>query len=551
MSQALRCLVWRLPGAFVCLLLLAPAYAQIVEAGGASSANGPTPKFSLSGTVVNSVTGEPVRRALVQIYGPEQAVLTDSDGKFEFSNPPPGQTSIAARKPGFMSEQEMPGGGPPSMVETGPDAKPVTVKLTPEGVLFGRVDSKGEPIEDLPVKVIALRIDQGRKLWEQRGGAMTDEDGAWRIANLTPGTYYIAAGPSFRRNRFGPRSKSVPDGYAEAFYPIASDISGSVPIEVAAGQQVEADFSLKLSPVFRISGVVTGMEPGQGVGMELVNDSDVTSMGMRFGAATGEFETMATGGSYKLQAWSRGPEGETFKASAPLNVTSDVSGIRLALAPSTSIPVHVKLEKLAPENPDNGRFRFGKFDNSAPVEVRLIADELSFRNHDVGLSRTQMPGSAPELSMRDIEPGKYSAEFDPNFPWYVYSAQGGAINLLTEDLQVGSGMRLEPIEIVLRDDAAMLSAKVSSEGQPSRGTVLVIPDGAPRRAKTEFVTEGAETQMSGLAPGAYSVIALDHVDGLEYTNSEVIGPYLSNAQHVVLQPNQKLELTLELTRVRE
>ena len=57
--------------------------------------------------------------------------------------------------------------------------------------------------------------------------------------------------------------------------------------------------------------------------------------------------------------------------------------------------------------------------------------------------------------------------------------------------------------------------------------------------------------MSGLAPGAYNVIALDHVDGLEYTNPEVIGPYLSSAQHVVLQPNQKLELNLELTRVRE
>jgi len=552
MPQVLRCLGSRIPGACVCLLLLTPAYAQIVEAGGASSANVSTPKFSLSGTVVNSVTGEPVRRALVQIYmGPEQAMLTDSDGRFEFSNLPSGQTSIAVRKPGFMSDQEIPGGGPPSMVETGPDAKPITVKLTPEGVLFGRVDSKGEPIEDLPVKVIALRIEQGRKHWEQRGGAMTDEDGAWRIANLPPGTYFIAAGPSFRRNRFGPRSKSVPDGYAEGFYPAASDISGAMPVEVGAGQQVEADFSLKPAPVFHISGVVTGIEPGEGVGMELANESDVTSMGMRFATATGEFETRAPAGSYRLQAWSRGQDGETFKASMPLNVTSDVSGIRLALAPDTSILIHVKLEKLAPENPENGRFIFRRSDNSVPVDVRLIATELSFRNHDIGTTRIQKPGSPPEMLLKDIEPGKYSVEFEPNFPWYVYSAQSGAINLLTEDLQVGSGMRPEPIEIVLRDDAASISAKISSPGQPSRGAVLVIPNGAPRRTKTEFVTEGAEMQMSGLAPGAYSVIALDHVDGLEYISPEVIGPYLSNAQHVVLQPNQKLELNLDLTRVRE
>jgi len=41
------------------------------------------------------------------------------------------------------------------------------------------------------------------------------------------------------------------------------------------------------------------------------------------------------------------------------------------------------------------------------------------------------------------------------------------------------------------------------------------------------------------------------VDGLEYTNPDAIGPYLSGAQRVVLQPNQNIELNLEVTRVRE
>src|SRR5439155_19881413 len=133
-----RCLVSRLLGVFVCLLLI-PVYGQTVDVGGQASANEPTPKFGLSGTVVNAVTGEPIRRALVQIYmGPEQAVLTDSEGKFEFSNA--GRTSLAVRKPGFLDEQEMSRGGPPNMAEIGPDAKPITVKLIPEGVLFGRVD---------------------------------------------------------------------------------------------------------------------------------------------------------------------------------------------------------------------------------------------------------------------------------------------------------------------------------------------------------------------------------------------------------------------------
>lgn len=508
--------------------------------------------FTLSGSVVNSVTGEPVPRALVQIYmGPEQAMLTDADGKFEFNNLPLGQTNIAVRKPGFLSEQETSPGQSPNMVETGPDAKPTTLKLTPEGVLLGRADSNGEPIEDLPVKVIALRIDQGRKYWEERGRTTTDEDGAFRIANLSPGTYYIAAGPSFRRSQFAPRSKSVQQGYAQGFYPAASDIGGAMPIEVTAGQRVEADFSLKLVPVFHISGVLTGIEPGLGVGLELVNDSDVISMGMRFDAETGEFQTMASAGPYRLQAWARGQNGESLKASVPLNVTSALSGIRLALAPAISIPVRVKLERVAPENPDAGVFVFRRSDAFAPVNVRLIAAELSLRNSEVGAMRVQKPGAPTELLLQDVAPGKYSADVEPNFPWYVYSARCGETNLLTEDLQVVTGVRPEPIEIVLRDDAAKMSAKVSSEGQPSRGVVLVIPDGAPRRTKSMFVSKGAELQIQSLAPGEYSVLALDRVDGLEYTNPEALSPYLSNAKHVALQPHQEIELNLELTRVHE
>jgi len=163
----------------------------------------------------------------------------------------------------------------------------------------------------------------------------------------------------------------------------------------------------------------------------------------------------------------------------------------------------------------------------------------------------QWPGSPPGLELQNAEPGKYSLDLEPNFPWYVYSAKCGETNVLTSDLQVVAGVQPEPIEVVLRDDAATLSVKVSSQGQPSRGVVLVIPDGAPRLTRSMSVSEGAQVEEGGLAPGEYSVLALDRADGIEYTNAEVLSRYLSNARHVVLQPNQKIELNLDLTRVSE
>ena len=515
------------------------------------SAAPPRGEFSLSGSVVNSVTGEPIAHALVEInMGSAYAMLTESDGRFKFDNLPQGQTIVAVRKPGFLSEAEVSPGLPPNLVETGPDSRPVTVKLVPEGIMLGRVDSKGEPLEGLPVKVIALAIKEGRKRWDERGAAVTDEDGAYRIANLTPGTYYIAVGSSLRRIIFN-SSKLSQHGYAEEFYPAATDLSGAMPLEVAAGQQVEADFSLKPVPLYRISGVVPWFEPGNGVDLRVVNETEVTWLETRFDDRTGEFQATAPGGAYRLQAQSRSANNQMLMAELPLNLTSDLSGIRLQLLPLASIPIHVKLEKLAPENHGVDRLVRRQSDNFVPLNARLIAAELSLTNREVGAIPIQWPGSPPGLEFQNAEPGKYSLDLGPNFPWYVYSARCGGTNLLTSDLTIVSGVQPEPIEVVLRDDAATLSVKVSSKGQPSGGIVLVIPDGAPRLTKSMFVSEGAEWEAGGLAPGEYSVLAVDRADGIEYTNPEVLSRYLSNAKHVALQPNQKTELNLDLTRVSE
>jgi hypothetical protein len=284
-----------------------------------------------------------------------------------------------------------------------------------------------------------------------------------------------------------------------------------------------------------------------------VNESEVTWLETHFDAGTGEFQATAPAGAYRLQAQSRRANGQMLMAELPLNLISDLSGIRLQLLPLAAIPIHVKLEKLAPGNPERKSFAPRQSDNFLPLNARLTATELSLSNHEFVAIPMQWLGSPPGLELQNVESAKYSLDLGPNFPWYVYSAKCGETNLLTSDLQVVNGVQPEPIEVVLRDDAATLSAKVLSEGQPSRAVVLVIPDGASRLTRSMLVSDGSEVEAGGLAPGEYSVLALDHADGLEYTNPEVLSHYLSNAnaKHVVLQPNQKTELNLDLIRVSE
>src|SRR5258707_15738699 len=63
-------------------------------------------RYPIRGTVINSLTGEPIRGALVQIYANRQrSVLTGADGSFQFADVPAGTLNLNVRKPGFFTAQ--------------------------------------------------------------------------------------------------------------------------------------------------------------------------------------------------------------------------------------------------------------------------------------------------------------------------------------------------------------------------------------------------------------------------------------------------------------
>ena len=152
--------------------------------------------FTLSGSVVNSVTGESVGHALVRVAGSTQrTVFSDGEGHFQFDGLAAGRVVVTAQKPGYFSQQEFRGSAN-RLVNVGPEHRPVVVKLTPQSAISGRVtDATGQPIEHVPVHLTAKAVRDGRKHWEARGQQQTDEGGRYRFANLMPGAYYLAAGP--------------------------------------------------------------------------------------------------------------------------------------------------------------------------------------------------------------------------------------------------------------------------------------------------------------------------------------------------------------------
>src|SRR5512147_1073019 len=163
--------------AFIFLALAPPAVAQLSYSTSVPNSNDTT-RYTLSGTVVNSVTGEPIRRVLVTLFYTQQlSAMTDSSGHFEFEDLPRMRTTVSAQKPGFFSEQELSGGRQPSQFAVGPDAPAAVIKLVPEAIISGRIlDPDGLPIRGLIVRALTQKVVQGRKEWQQGMTARTDAD---------------------------------------------------------------------------------------------------------------------------------------------------------------------------------------------------------------------------------------------------------------------------------------------------------------------------------------------------------------------------------------
>src|SRR5882762_7471592 len=508
-------------------------------------------KYTLRGTVVNSVTGESIRGALVQIYfNGQSSMLTGPDGKFQFDGLPTGEAMIVVRKPGFFAEEDFqPSERGQRLATIGPNSSPVVLQLIPEGVIHGRIsEDDGEPIEGLPVQLLVQHLQNGRKAWEQRPGAVTDEDGSFRIAELPPGNYFLSAGPSRNPVTF-PAKLAQPgaQGIPLVYYPTGSDLAAATPISIAPGQKAEINFALSPQPLYRVSGTISGYSPTQSVSLLLRNSAGIPlAYNSRFDSASGSFRIpWVPPGAYTLEAEAPDGHGHSLSAAVPLTVNADVSGVHVILLPTVNIPIRMSVITSR-----TGTERFREQENYFPAYVQLVArnDGLSERRY--GSQQVGETG-ASSLELQNIAPGTYRVEVNPNGPLYVQSAMFGTTNLFESDLSVAPGSSPQPIEITLRDDVASLSGTVSLDNRPLSATILAISEHASATPRMQSTDAAGGFQLSFLSPGMYKILAVDHPDRLEYSNPEILRKYLSKAREVMLLPDQSAKIDLELAKVGE
>ncbi|MBV9303579.1 MAG: carboxypeptidase regulatory-like domain-containing protein [Acidobacteriaceae bacterium] len=506
-------------------------------------------KYTVTGVVVNSATGEAIRRALVHINGTGQfSCFTGTDGRFQMTDIPEGQVFVTAEKPGFFDQQVLHPAFMSSQANSftvGPGTNELRVQLVPEARIGGHVvDSEGEPIAQVSIQLLSEEIVEGRKQVQSPMGIATDDDGAYHFDGLVPGRYFLhtAMRPVLAASWANP-----PSVYPSQYYPAGLDRSTAQPIELRPGDQIEADVTLHEAPAFTISGVIAGAQNGVGLSFEETDGQQTGISSWQFDQRTGHFFLRGVPpGSWTLIFNSNDNQGGMYYARQDVTVSgSDLSDLQVLLQRAADIPVNVNHSSAVNQAaPQLQNYVSGSVNGPAQgpgIQVQLIPSDNSARRFYAAPQPEDAPGSQV---FRGVLPGRYRVSAQAFGTECVDSISMGNVDLTRSDLSVAPGARPEPIAVSLRNDCANITGTVRSETHNLQGFALLVPDFLASEPQTMPTQPNGSFSFGGLRPGTYHVYALSDLQGLEYANPEVLKDYAG--QQITVGANEKANVTVEL-----
>jgi hypothetical protein len=571
-----------------------------------SSQSGIKQADSVHGIVVNSVTHEPIGRALV--YSPDNhfATMTDGDGRFEFNFAPAevdknqGDTpesanlsgasrrtpctdgscstssnsyqpnQLMARKPGFLNDQN----GIENLQSDTPGAgKEITIPLTPEALVVGRVAlPSSEASDTIQLELYRRQVQDGRAHWIPAGSTSSRSNGEFRFAELAAGSYKLLTRELMDRDplTFDPHGQLY--GYPPIYFPNATDFAAGQTIQLAAGQIFQANISVVRRAYYPLKVAVVHVPTDSGINVVV---SAQGHRGPGYALGYNHEDQMIVGslpnGNYTLEAMSF----RTNAASGLLNISVNgaaVEGPRMIMVPNGSISVNVKEEFTSSEDTSSQSvFNINGGRGNAQgarryLNLRLVPADDFGRNRDAGLR----PPSGPEddsLAIDGVQPGRYWVRANSS-RGFVASITSGTTDLQHQPLVVGVGGSSAPIEITMRDGSAEVDGTIQVAAASFGGTggTTAAPNGAaPVSHETSthvyfvplpdssgefrdvWVSPDGKFSPQQFAPGTYRVLAFDHPqETLEYRNPEAMRAYDAKGQLLRLVAGQKEHLQLQL-----
>jgi len=546
---------------------------------------------TVAGIVTKDTGGEPVKKALVELIAENQAAagnhtaLTGADGTFHMDNIAPGRYRLFAERTGYLEvDKHRPrSDGRLLTLSAGQEIKDVLIRLQAAAVIEGRVtDEDGDPLPEAQVAVLRQTFAMGRRHWEQTGGERTNDLGEYRIANLPAGSYYISVTPppdfkslietanaaaDPRNASGGSPERPVPTSYKTTYYPGTRERTQAAPVDLHAGDDFPANFSLTPSPSVLIRGSITNLEPG---GSALVVLQSKDSNLMQSAAEVkknGSFEIRdVSPGTYMLVATITDRSGTRLARQTLQVASANLDGIRLAPQSGGWIHGYLRLEtktKMGRLTPAKVFLSLLSADGDDDVSSAMpIGAGLATLSTVIGDGSAQSGESfAPQTHVKadgsfewkDVPPGHYYIQFSgdesvsPN--WFLKSVVVAGRVVTDSGLSVNGGASV--LDLVASSDGAVVDGLVASaKGEPvANGVVVAVPE--PRlRSRTDryyktVTDQSGHFTLHGVTPGEYTLIAWESVDGEAYYNPEFLNKYAGQGKALHLTEGERTSLKLQ------
>jgi hypothetical protein len=547
---------------------------------------------TVRGIVVNSITREPISRALVVSPDSRFATLTNSEGRFEFtiakieqagsdgqssSGPvavPPSDRpyALTARKPGFITD-------PNNQIQTFQNSaeQDLTLTLVPEGLIVGTVTlPTSEAPDTIGLQLYRRQVREGRVHWNSVGNAQSTSDGHFRFAELEAGTYKLLTLELLDRDPLTSQpGNRNPDGtgpmlgYPPVYYQAASDFNSASLIPLAAGQMLTVNLSLVKQAYYRVRIPVSapgGDAPENGLAVTVsAHGHSGPGFSLGYNNSHHAIEGMLPNGSYTIEATNFASNGITgMSGRQTISIQGRfVEGPALILVPNGSIPISVKEEFTARDPMGQVRWQINGRTSIVTGPRRYLrvnlesADDFAMRQSP---SLRMHDGSNDDsLAIEGVSAGVYWVRVTSS-RGYPASVRSGNLDLQRQPLVVGVGGAASPIEITMRDETAEISGTVSGIAQQVSGTHGTEPAGRPaamiyflplQDSSGELNKVSAQPDGSFLAtnvvPGAYRLLAFDR-EQIELDNQtpEAMQAYDSKGPVVRAIGGQKERVTLQL-----
>ena len=524
------------------------------------------PPAIVEGSVINIQNSRTIPRATVTLLHLKgtgsKSQRADGRGHFIFQNVEPGIYRVMADRAGFFSDDRKREYQPIFEIAAGEHVKDIPVRLIPSALVSGKIrDEYNDPVQDAEVRVLAVQTRLGQQYLRVAGKALTDDRGEYRIAGLHTGKYYLVvedkskplatltaiieninALAKMKDEKGRPLQVAMPGvpdppyTYAPLFYPDTTDFKQAQGLKLNPRDEMAADFLLISAPVVSIHGKVVNGMTGQ-----TASGATVAAFWTNYVEGGSIPALLALGGSFEVRGIAPG----TYTLRATFTENQRVFYGEETIEVGDRGAQNVQIIAM-PDFVATGHVRLaGPTEKPRKASIEFVGEGL--------MPRVRASTAPPDFVFEaQLRPDRRYHAVVRNLPqdYYLKSVTISQHEMAPDNVVV-NGLRGDLEFILCTTGGHIEGALINSKNEPTRGSILLIPDvpepGPPDLFRRTSADSKGNFMFRGVAPGSYRMLAVENSSLEDEINDpDFLRTIANRGESLIVEENGQYSVTLKL-----